>query len=756
MRWTHSRHATLEMAVLGSHDQDSILDSDGEEAWQQLRRQFELADGFWLGFVFCPSPRTVSVLRRRTGQILKIRARLLRTIRPDSPADFGNVLPALFESDSAGAGCIWIESMHIGAPTPQAKELGDWTSAWDSFLLRANERRDVMRRRIEGGLILAAPPEVKPRARDAAPDLWSVRSLVLELRSRSSEFSGGVHRDALHTQKADSGHAGRPSDTPVDVNVDLAEAEHILRRIEAAQDGSQLGLARILLRAADALLERGEARSASDYARKVVDVLRAQSDGAPLLADALSSLGEAARVDNDFAVALESIEESVAVRRRLLDTYGERPQLLRDLSLGLGRLGHVRRDAGDLAGATSAYEESLALRRRLLDIYGETPQSLRDLSISLGRLARVRRVAGDLAAATATFEESLALHRRRLDVCGETPQSLRDLSISLGRLGGVRREAGDLAAAAVAVEESLALRRRLFDIYGETPQSLRDLTVGLNRLGDVRREAGDLAAATVAFKESRALRRRLLDAYGETPQALRDLSVSLVRLGAVRCEVGEFGAATAAFEESLALRRRLLDAYGETPQALRDLSVSLVRLGDVRREAGEFGVATAAFEESLALRRRLLDAYGEKPQALRDLSDSLGKLGDVRREVGEHAAATAAFEESLALSRRLLEAYGETPQALRDLSISLARLGDARGEADELGAARAAYEEAALVLRQIAAAGHDQPPRPALPALLAIVRKLEHIAERTGDHTASDALDRERQAIEERLAASQE
>ena len=80
----------MEMAESHVHDSESFLDSRGEDVWQQLRRQFELANGFWLGFVFCPSPRTVAVLRRRTGQILKFRAQRLRAIRPSLPDDFGS------------------------------------------------------------------------------------------------------------------------------------------------------------------------------------------------------------------------------------------------------------------------------------------------------------------------------------------------------------------------------------------------------------------------------------------------------------------------------------------------------------------------------------------------------------------------------------------------------------------------------------------------------------------------------------------
>ena len=38
--------------------------------------------------------------------------------------------------------------------------------------------------------------------------------------------------------------------------------------------------------------------------------------------------------------------------------------------------------AGNLDHATNAYRESLDIRRRILDTYGDTPEALRDLSIS--------------------------------------------------------------------------------------------------------------------------------------------------------------------------------------------------------------------------------------------------------------------------------------------------------------------------------------------------------------------------------------
>ena len=58
---------------------------------------------------------------------------------------------------------------------------GPWTAAWDKLLLLLNERRDALGRHLQGGFMMVAPVAIKPRARVAAPDVWSIRSIVMEL-----------------------------------------------------------------------------------------------------------------------------------------------------------------------------------------------------------------------------------------------------------------------------------------------------------------------------------------------------------------------------------------------------------------------------------------------------------------------------------------------------------------------------------------------------------------------------------------------
>jgi hypothetical protein len=94
-----------------------------------------------------------------------------------------------------------------------------WAAAWQDFFLRLNERRDRLRRELSGGLILELPPGIKPDVRNAAPDLWSIRALVLEPTAPS------VQCEANRIPGPEAGSARRP--TP---RGDLPDAVSAIRR----------------------------------------------------------------------------------------------------------------------------------------------------------------------------------------------------------------------------------------------------------------------------------------------------------------------------------------------------------------------------------------------------------------------------------------------------------------------------------------------------------------------------------------------
>jgi hypothetical protein len=65
---------------------DVDLGPEGEAQWARLRRQLELAEGFWLGFVFTSSPARLRVLVERTENVLRARARTQVVLAPAAPA----------------------------------------------------------------------------------------------------------------------------------------------------------------------------------------------------------------------------------------------------------------------------------------------------------------------------------------------------------------------------------------------------------------------------------------------------------------------------------------------------------------------------------------------------------------------------------------------------------------------------------------------------------------------------------------------
>ena len=87
-------------------------------------------------------------------------------------------------------------------------EVGSWVAAWDWLMRRLNERRDALRRQLGGALLFAVHPNWKPRVREAAPDFWSVRSLVLDLPGEKSVPSTRDPTFLAMTAEVDDGVGG--------------------------------------------------------------------------------------------------------------------------------------------------------------------------------------------------------------------------------------------------------------------------------------------------------------------------------------------------------------------------------------------------------------------------------------------------------------------------------------------------------------------------------------------------------------------
>ncbi|MEM9353568.1 MAG: hypothetical protein AAGA92_11190 [Planctomycetota bacterium] len=246
-----------------------------------------------------------------------------------------------------------------------------------------------------------------------------------------------------------------------------------------------------------------------------------------------------------------------AVRRHL--QTGAPPtdaQSLRSVSISLERVGDAVRKQ-DPERALRLYEESMEIRRGIVERFGKDAQSLRGVAASLYRVGDAVRQQ-DRERALRLYKESMEIHRGIIERFGEHAQSLRDVSVSLNKVGDAVRQQ-DPERALRLYEESMAIRRGIVERFGEDAQSLRDVSISLERLGHAVRQQ-DAERALRLYEESMMICRWIVERFGEDTQSLFDLAVSLVRIGEI-----EATRRRACWGEAATWTRALIDRYGGRP-----------------------------------------------------------------------------------------------------------------------------------------------------------------------------------------------
>jgi hypothetical protein len=187
--------------------------------------------------------------------------------------------------------------------------------------------RDAIRRHLPGGLTHALHTSMKSLVRDAAPDLWSVRSLVVEVHQESGPRPQPWARRAAERRSA-----------PLGGTVGVVGTGQITSRTGRTNESGRL------LEASEASLQDGRPESSIGQARQAVTLL------------ALPQLSLAEEADVDRAAAEGHAEQALAL---LAESDG---QFVASL---LGRLSSLAEARGDLPAAEAAYAEAAALRARL-------------------------------------------------------------------------------------------------------------------------------------------------------------------------------------------------------------------------------------------------------------------------------------------------------------------------------------------------------------------------------------------------------
>jgi tetratricopeptide (TPR) repeat protein len=485
-----------------------FLSARGEQAWTWLRRHLDRAQSFWLGFVFTDNLATASILATRARANRKAKAEPFKQFSPATADELSALLEQLEEEAPAPLGCTWIEAVHLADPA--------WEDAWSRFLQALNHRRDYLRDRL-GGLVVVAPPAVKAYAQQYSADLWSVRDLLVELPTESLpelptpllgdltlpgeqrvSFRGLSYGEldpaladevtavlALPAEQLASSARGRAAEL-----TDLARAS----------GNNQLAAVLLLARARD-YVDAEDAAAALDLLRCGI---RLDGVDDPTLYRLLDFAAQLSRNADKVDDAIEIEKEAVAIAEKMEDEYLN--------AVSLSKLANAYSARGDWDAAKPHYEQALDIREQLAARFG-TDAAYRGVAASALQLGSVYAAAEDWDTAAEYYSRAHAISER-LAQQADTFANRMNVAIALSVLGGAALLKNDITTATQQLTQAIHTFEQLSEQPGDNQDIQQLLARGLLLLGNANAMSANRTAAAEHSARAVKIYQGLADEHG--------------------------------------------------------------------------------------------------------------------------------------------------------------------------------------------------------------------------------------------------
>lgn len=484
------------------------------QAADWIERHLKWTEGFWLGFVFTIEPPQAHFLQAQASETLAAFGREQRVLRPRTPGELEGILAQVLATRDCG--CTWVEAIR-----ERDAASGGWTEAWIHLILRANERRELLRESLGGGLVFVAHPDLKADFRTAAPDLWSIRSRVFELAPGPGIAESTASR-AMFTERV----AGR-----VGGRVDTELLDEDVRRATVLGNEPLGHRARGLFRLGNRLHAAGRYEEALAATQEAVEYYRELTKEdpdtfLPELAKVLNNLGSSQNRLGRREPALLVTQEALEIWRTLAGAHPD--AFLGDLAMSLTNLGDILSQLGRHEEALIVVQDAAELCRNRVK---ERPEALSQLAMALDGLGNQLGSMGRSEEALAATREALKHYR---EIVSSNPDAfLPDLARTLVNFGMRLWSLGRLEEAQAATQEGLEHYRELSNANPDA--FLPEVARCLGALGSIQRERGDLPASLSAFGEAL----RILEPFARAvPEAFNRHFQLLVHGLRATCEEG--------------------------------------------------------------------------------------------------------------------------------------------------------------------------------------------------------------------------
>ena len=530
----------------------------GHEAWTGWRRflvHFDLGEGFAFLVLLLPGAVGAKICQRHLSEYLAAKGKRLAEVACEWREDARRLGEHLFDLEvTDDLGGVW-----TGSVVPDSDpEIEEWRKAWRWGLASLNERRNPLQCRFSCPLVLVGAPWLQALLREAAPDLWSIRTAVVSV---IPSLGPAEPREGSNVQI----EPGRflKGEAASDPDYTLEQAGRLRGR-----PGMDSTLARLLLRSGNGFYEHARYEAAEKCFREAAEILARLAPGSAELkrdwAGVLNNLGSALSALGQREEAVAKAQQAARIWQQLAQA---RPDaFLLDLAMSLNNLSNGLGDLG-------RREEALAKAQEAVRIYEQLAQArpeafLPDLAMSLNNL-------GNRLSDLGRREEALAKAREAVRIREQLAQARPDaflpgLAMSLNNLSNGLSDLGRREEALAKAQEAARIYEQLAQVRPDAflPDLAMSLNNLVNRLSDLGRGEEALAKAQEAVRMRERLAQARPDAF------VPGLARSCGTLGSVLRSQGQHAEAAAAFARGI---RVLGPLFQKLPQAFSDLMVYLCR-----------------------------------------------------------------------------------------------------------------------------------------------------------------------------------
>ncbi len=221
--------------------------------------------------------------------------------------------------------------------------------------------------------------------------------------------------------------------------------------------------------------------------------------------------------------AMAEFEKARIISKKLKDNN--------ELALAYERLGNTLTVLGNLDKALAYFENYNRLEKKL---YNANPNNItykNNWAISYSKLGDTHSSLGNLDKALGFFEKDIELSK---ELYADYPNNVdfkNGLAISYSRLGNTHSRLGNLEKALGFFEKDIELSKELYDDYPNNVNFKNNLAISYSKLGDTHSNLGNLDKALGFFEEYNRLEKELYDDYPNNVNFKNGLAVSYAKLG---------------------------------------------------------------------------------------------------------------------------------------------------------------------------------------------------------------------------------